>query len=85
MPKWNYATHIAEYFSYTKKIRTPDEDSLNVHKLKGALSITTSPVTINLGFEEHMNDVTPIKKNLLNLFDMLRKKVSPIPQLNKDI
>ncbi|VDI09368.1 Hypothetical predicted protein [Mytilus galloprovincialis] len=66
----------------TRSPLSPQEQNIEIAAdLMGAASPTTSPVTISLGIENH--NVTPIKKNLLTLFDLPKKIVSPIPPTPK--
>ncbi|CAC5383220.1 unnamed protein product [Mytilus coruscus] len=66
----------------TRSPSSPQEQNIEIAAyLTGTASPTTSPVTISLGIENH--NVTPIKKNLLTLFDLPKKIVSPIPPTPK--
>ncbi|CAC5404748.1 unnamed protein product [Mytilus coruscus] len=66
----------------TRSPNSPQEQHIDIAAdSKGTASLTTSPVTISLGIENH--NVTPIKKNLLTLFDLPKKIVSPIPHTPK--
>lgn len=65
----------------TRSPNSPQDQHIDIAAdLKETLSLTTSPVTISLGIEDH--NVIPIKKNLLTLFD-LRKLWHPFLLLRK--
>ncbi|CAG2238819.1 unnamed protein product [Mytilus edulis] len=68
-------------FKKTQREERDSDSNDDRSRFDGAASPTTSPVTISLGIENH--NVTPIKKNLLSLFDLPKKIVSPIPPTPK--
>ncbi|CAC5385728.1 unnamed protein product [Mytilus coruscus] len=64
----------------TRSPNSPQEQHIDIAAdSKRTASLTTSLVTISLGIENH--NVTPIKTNLLTLFDLPKKIVSPIPPI----